>query len=100
MKNLIDCVKKDLHGKPLKVTLKAVADNLASIANHEMGEASELTPIALVRDSGAKLSHRKINPKEVAISQDQCVYIRGLKNIWKKEKPVSYKIVNFESALL
>jgi len=72
--------KKDLDGNSLKVTFQAVVDNLASIANHKMGEASESKPIAIVRDSDAKLTDRKIKPKEVAISHDQCVYIRGLKN--------------------
>ncbi len=34
--------KKDLDGNSLKVTFQALADNLASIANHSMGEANEL----------------------------------------------------------
>ncbi|MDX1533070.1 MAG: coenzyme F420-0:L-glutamate ligase [Nitrosopumilaceae archaeon] len=72
--------KKDLDGKPLKVTFQAVVDNLASIANHKMGEGGESKPIAIVRDSGAKLTDRKINSNEMAISHDQCVYVRGLKN--------------------
>ncbi len=71
--------QKDLDGNPLKVTFQAVVDNLASIANHKMGEGSDSKPFALVRDSGARLTDRKINPNEVAISHDQCVYIRGLK---------------------
>lgn len=70
--------KKDLNGSPLKVTFQAVVDNLASIANHEMGEGAESKPIAIVRNSGAKLTHRRINPEEMAISHDQCVYMRGL----------------------
>jgi F420-0:gamma-glutamyl ligase len=69
--------QKDLDGNPLKVTLKATADNLASIANHQMGEGAESTPIAVVRDSGARLTTRKIRHDEMAISSDQCVYIRG-----------------------
>lgn len=72
--------QKDLDGNPLKVTFQAVVDNLATIANHKMGEASESKPIAIVRDSGAKLTDRRIKPNEVAISHDQCVYVRGLKN--------------------
>ncbi len=72
--------QKDLEGNPLKVTFQAVVDNLASIANHKMGEGSESQPIAIVRDSGAKLTDRKINPNEVAVSHEQCVYVRGLKN--------------------
>ena len=72
--------QKDLHGNPLKVTFQAVADNLASIANHKMGEGAESKPFAIVRNSGAKLTNRKINPNEMAISHDLCVYVRGLKN--------------------
>jgi coenzyme F420-0:L-glutamate ligase/coenzyme F420-1:gamma-L-glutamate ligase len=72
--------KEDLDGNPLKVTFQAVVDNLATIANHKMGEGAESKPFAIVRDSEAKLTDRKINPTEMAISPDQCVYVRGLSN--------------------
>jgi len=72
--------EKDLDGNPLKVTFQAVVDNLASIANHKMGEGSESKPFAIIRNSDAKLTDRKINPSELAVSLDQCVYVRGLRN--------------------
>jgi coenzyme F420-0:L-glutamate ligase len=72
--------KKDLDGNPLKVTFQAVVDNLATIANHKMGEGAESKPFAIVRNSGAVLTDRKINSSEMAISPDQCVYVRGLSN--------------------
>ncbi len=72
--------KKDLDGNPLKVTFQAVVDNLATIANHKMGEGAESKPFAIVRNSGAKLTDRKINSSEMAISPDQCVYVRVLSN--------------------
>ena len=72
--------KKDLDGNPLKVTFQAVVDNIATIANYKMGEGAELKPFAIVRNSDAKLTDRKINPSEMAISPDQCVYVRGLSN--------------------
>jgi len=72
--------EKDLNGNSLKVTFQAVVDNLATIANHKMGEAAESKPFAIIRDSGAKLTDRKISPIETAISPDQCVYVRGLTN--------------------
>lgn len=72
--------EKDLDGNPLKVTFQAVVDNLASIANHKMGEAAESKPFAIIRNSEAKLTDRKINPNELAVSHDQCVYVRGLRN--------------------
>ncbi|NND87485.1 MAG: coenzyme F420-0:L-glutamate ligase [Nitrosopumilus sp.] len=72
--------KKDLDGNLLKVTFQAVADNIATIANHKMGEGGESKPFAIVRNSEVKLTDRKINPSEMAISPDQCVYVRGLSN--------------------
>ncbi len=73
--------KKDLDGNPLKVTFQAVIDNIATIANHKMGEGAESKPFAIVRDSGAQLTDRKINSSEMAISPDQCIYVRGLTNV-------------------
>jgi len=70
----------DLDGNPLKVTFQATADNLASIANHKMGEGSESQPIAIVRNSQCKLTNRKISHNEMAISHEQCVYVRGFTN--------------------
>jgi coenzyme F420-0:L-glutamate ligase len=70
---------KDLDGNALKVTFQAIADNLASIANHKMGEGNELLPMAIIRESGAKLTDRKIGSDETAIPYEQCVYVRGLK---------------------
>ena len=73
--------KKDLNGNPLKVTFQAVADNLASIANYKMGEGGESKPFAIIRNSEAKLTDRVVKKNEMAISPDQCVYVRGLSNI-------------------
>ena len=70
----------DLDGHPLKVTFQATADNLASIANHKMGEGSESQPIAIVRDSECELTSRKIEPTEMSISHEECVYVRGFSN--------------------
>ena len=72
--------KKDLYGNPLKVTFQATVDNLATIANHKMGEGAESRPYTIVRNSGATLTNRRIRPSEVAVSPDQCVYVRGLSN--------------------
>jgi len=71
--------QKDLYGNPLKVTFQAVADDLASIANLKMGEGSDVIPSAIIRDSGAKITDRRIREDEMAISYEQCVYVRGLR---------------------
>ena len=70
--------ERDLYGNVLKVTFQAVADDLASIANLRMGEGSDATPCVLIRSSDAKLTDRKIEENEMAISYEQCVYVRGL----------------------
>jgi coenzyme F420-0:L-glutamate ligase/coenzyme F420-1:gamma-L-glutamate ligase len=70
--------QKDLFGNPLKVTFQAVADNLASIANLKMGEGSDATPFCVINNSEAQITDRKISQHEMAISHDQCVYVRGL----------------------
>lgn len=72
--------QKDLDGNPLKVTFQAVADNLASIANHKMGEGAESRPFAIISDSGAKLTDREIKKSEMAVTPELCVYMRGLRN--------------------
>jgi F420-0:gamma-glutamyl ligase len=61
------------------VTFQAVADNLASIANLKMGEGSDSTPFAVIKNAEVRLTDRKISQHEMAISHDQCVYVRGLK---------------------
>jgi coenzyme F420-0:L-glutamate ligase len=70
--------QKDLFGNPLKVTFQAIADNLASIANLKMGEGSDAIPFCVIKNSQARITDRKIGPHEMAISHDQCVYVRGL----------------------
>jgi coenzyme F420-0:L-glutamate ligase len=69
--------EQDLDGNPLKVTFQATADNLASIANHKMGEGSESQPIAIIKDSECELTNRNISYNEMSISHEECVYVRG-----------------------
>ncbi len=72
--------QKDLDGNPLKVTMQAIADSLATMANHIMGEGAELKPYVIIKKSDAKLTGRKIFSDEIAIAHEQCVYVRSLKN--------------------
>jgi len=44
--------RTDLFGRKLKVTKRAVADNIASAAEIVMGEADECTPAAIIRGLG------------------------------------------------
>jgi F420-0:gamma-glutamyl ligase len=55
---------KDLFGNRLKVTQKAVADQLASAASLFTGEAAESTPFVLVRNSPVKFTSKTVKPKK------------------------------------
>lgn len=67
----------DLHGRPLRVTMEAAADSLATAANHVMGEGAESAPYALVRGSGAALTSGPPRPGDRAVRPDSCVYARS-----------------------
>ncbi len=71
--------QRDLCGNPLKVTIQAVADGLATVANHSMGEGSESRPYVVIKKSDARLTARRILPGEASVSHDQCVYVRSLR---------------------
>jgi len=41
--------KRDLHGKTLEITLEAIVDEIAGMANMLMGEAGDGTPAVVFR---------------------------------------------------
>jgi F420-0:gamma-glutamyl ligase len=69
----------DIYGKPLRITYKAVADNLVSAAELLMGEAGERVPCVLIR--GAPVNLVSESPDMPTISMEGCMYfgnvIRG-----------------------
>lgn len=60
--------KRDLFGKPLEITEKAVADDLASVAVLVMGESGECTPFVLARQAPVNFTERAIDPMETFIN--------------------------------
>ncbi len=48
--------RKDLFGRPLTMTVEAVADQLATAANAVMGNADQSIPAAIIRGHGQRLS--------------------------------------------
>jgi coenzyme F420-0:L-glutamate ligase/coenzyme F420-1:gamma-L-glutamate ligase len=63
--------KKDIYGKPLKITRKAVADNIASAAEIMMGEANESVPMVVVRGAPVEIKDAEGIP---TISPEECLY--------------------------
>ena len=69
--------KKDLYGKQLEVTRKAVADNLVSAAEILMGEANESVPAVVVRGAPTEIKDAEGIPK---MSPNECLYFGVIYN--------------------
>jgi coenzyme F420-0:L-glutamate ligase len=71
----------DLFGKELKVTLRAIADQIATAAEIVMGEANEAVPVVVIRGIKDIFEKPKTDfEKTSVISEDKCLIISGLRN--------------------
>jgi coenzyme F420-0:L-glutamate ligase / coenzyme F420-1:gamma-L-glutamate ligase len=66
--------KPDLFGRPLKVTQKAVADDLAATAVLVSGEAAEGRPFTLIRGAPVIFTDREIDPQETFVKPQDDLY--------------------------
>lgn len=66
----------DIYGKPLRITYKAVADNLVSASELLMGEAGERIPCVLIR--GAPVNMVNESPDMPTISMEGCMYFGNI----------------------
>ncbi len=69
--------QKDLFGRELKITRKAVADNLVSAAQIVMGEGDEGIPAVIIK--GAPVSISEANCAIPTIAPQECMYIGALR---------------------
>lgn len=69
--------QKDLYGRPLMITRKAVADNLVSAAQIVMGEGDEGIPAAIIRDSPVRVEEGLVC-EIPGIPPSECMYIGAL----------------------
>jgi coenzyme F420-0:L-glutamate ligase len=67
--------KKDLFGNEMRITRRAVADNLASACTAVMGESNESIPAAIIRGAPVKLSEESYDSSVMWISPDECMYM-------------------------
>jgi len=67
--------RKDLFGNTLRITRRAVADNIASACTAVMGESDESVPAVLVRDAPAEFVDQSFDSAEMWISPDECMYM-------------------------
>ncbi len=67
--------RKDLFGNVLRVTRRAIADNLASACTAVMGESNESIPAALIRDAPVDYVDKSFDSSEMWISPSECMYM-------------------------
>src|SRR5262249_36227592 len=75
--------KKDLFGKVLRVTQRAVADSIATVGVAVMGESDESTPVAIVRGAKVKWSNRDLSWRDVAVAPEIDIYLSARKDLVK-----------------
>jgi len=71
--------QRDLYGRPLEVTRKAVADNLVSAAEVVMGEGDEGIPAVIVRGAPVKFTDDEEEMRIPSIAPEECMYIGSLR---------------------
>lgn len=76
--------RKDLFGNELRITRRAVADNLASACTAVMGESNESVPAAIIRDAPAEFVNKSFDSSEMWISPTECMYM-AIFNQWRKD---------------
>jgi len=72
--------KTDLFGNSIRVTQKAIADDLSSAAQLLMGECDESVPIVIIRDSNLLVSDNDQSSQTFSVGFDECIFIKGLSN--------------------
>ncbi len=67
--------RRDLFGNELRITRRAVADNLASACTVLMGESDESIPAVLIRDAPVELVDEAFDSSAMWISPAECMYM-------------------------
>jgi coenzyme F420-0:L-glutamate ligase/homotetrameric cytidine deaminase len=71
--------EKDLYGRSLEVTRKAVADNLVSAGEVVMGEGDEGVPAVIIRGAPVKFTEDEEEMMIPNIPPEECMYIGSLR---------------------
>lgn len=66
--------KKDLYGNTLRITRRAIADNLACAAEILMGEGSERIPVVIIKGAPVEMTEEYIDGTQMIISREECMY--------------------------
>jgi coenzyme F420-0:L-glutamate ligase/coenzyme F420-1:gamma-L-glutamate ligase len=69
---------KDLFGKSIVITRQAVADDLASAAHLLMGEATEKTPLVLIKDAPVNFDDGVYGSADMMMPFEECIFMNTL----------------------
>ncbi|MGY5853312.1 MAG: coenzyme F420-0:L-glutamate ligase [Candidatus Thorarchaeota archaeon] len=67
--------RTDLFGNEMRITRRAIADNLSSACTAVMGESDESIPAALIRGAPVKFVDESFDSSEMWISPSECMYM-------------------------
>ena len=67
--------ERDVYGKPIMITRHAVADDLACSAHLLMGEATEKTPVVLIKDAPVDFDEGIYGSKDLMIPFNECLFM-------------------------
>ena len=67
--------RHDLFGNEMRITRRAIADNLASACTAVMGESDESVPIALIRDAPVEFVDQSFDSSEMWMPPKECMYM-------------------------
>jgi coenzyme F420-0:L-glutamate ligase len=70
--------KKDLYGNTLRITRRAVADNLACAAEVLMGEGSEQIPVVIIKGAPVETTEEYVDGSQMIIPPEECMYFGTL----------------------
>jgi coenzyme F420-0:L-glutamate ligase len=75
----------DLYGRPLEITMRAIADDLTSAAQFLLSEADQQTPVVIIR--GAKVVFTETPQFTTEMAPEECLYMNIFsKYLLKKKK--------------
>ncbi len=74
----------DLFGRPMEITMRAVADDLTSAAQFLLSESDQQTPIVIIRGSNVEFTDNpKITPE---LAAEECLYMNIFSKYLLKKK--------------
>jgi len=76
--------RHDLFGNEMRITRRAIADNLASACTAVMGESDESVPIALIRDAPVEFSDQPFDSSEMWFPPNECMYM-AIFDQWRRD---------------